>query len=60
LKNAPSAGRVAVLINKVESAAEYALAREAANQILRSPSVERVAIGALLGGGAKGWVVCTR
>jgi molybdenum cofactor cytidylyltransferase len=60
LKNAPSAGRVAVLINKVESAAEYALAREAANQILRTPAVERVAIGAVLGDGAKGWVVCTR
>ncbi len=60
LKGAASAGRTAVLINKVESAAEFALAREAANQILRNPSVERVAIGALLGDGAKGWVVCTR
>jgi molybdenum cofactor cytidylyltransferase len=60
LKNAPSAGRVAVLINKVESASEYALAREAADSILRDPSIERIAIGALLGDDAKGWLVCTR
>jgi len=60
LKNAPSARRVAILINKVESAAESALAREAAESILRDPSVERVAMGALLGDDAKGWVVCTR
>jgi molybdenum cofactor cytidylyltransferase len=60
LKNASSAGRVAVLINKVESAAEYALAREVADAVLRDSSVECVAVGALLGGDAKGWVVCTR
>ncbi len=60
LKNAASAGRAAVLINKVESAAEFALAREAADPILRDPTVERVAIGALLGAEAKGWVVCSR
>jgi molybdenum cofactor cytidylyltransferase len=60
LKGAASAGRTAVLINKVESAAELALARETADSILREPSVERVAIGALLGEAARGWLVCTR
>jgi molybdenum cofactor cytidylyltransferase len=60
LKSAALAGRVAVLINKVESAAECALAREVAGPILSDPTVERVAIGALLGGEAKGWVVCSR
>jgi molybdenum cofactor cytidylyltransferase len=60
LKNAASAGRAAVLINKVESATEFALAREVADPILRDPTVERVAIGALLGDEAKGWVVCSR
>ena len=60
LKGAASAGRTAVLINKVESAAECALAREVAKTILRDPTVERVAIGALLGDEAKGWVVCSR
>ncbi len=60
LKNAASAGRTAVLINKVESAAECALAREVADHVLRNSTVERVAIGALLGDEAKGWVVCAR
>jgi hypothetical protein len=60
LKNVSSAGRAAVLINKVESAAEVVLARETTDAILREPSVERVVIGALLGGDAKGWLVCTR
>jgi molybdenum cofactor cytidylyltransferase len=60
LKGAASAGRTAVLINKVESAAEYALAREVADPILRDPTVERVVIGALLGDESKGWVVCSR
>jgi len=60
LKNVPSAGRAAVLINKVESAAEVALARETAAAILRESSVERVVVGALLGSDAKGWRVCTR
>jgi molybdenum cofactor cytidylyltransferase len=60
LKNASSAARVAVLINKVESAAEYALAREVADAVLRDSSVECVVVGALLGDDAKGWVVCTR
>jgi len=60
LKDAPSAGRAAILINKVESAAELALARETADAMLRAPSVERVVIGALRGGAASGWRVCTR
>jgi len=60
LKNAASVERVAVLINKVESAVESALAREAAELILRDSAVERVVIGALLGDGAQGWRVCTR
>jgi molybdenum cofactor cytidylyltransferase len=60
LKNAPAAGRTAVLINKVESAAEFALARETADAILRESSVERVLAGALLGGDANGWRVYTR
>jgi probable selenium-dependent hydroxylase accessory protein YqeC len=60
LKNASSAGRVAVLINKVESAAEYALAREVAEQILLDVAVERVAVGALLGADGADWWVYTR
>jgi len=60
LKGAALAGRTAVLINKVESASECALAREVADHVLRDPSVERVAIGALLGDEVKGWVVCSR
>jgi molybdenum cofactor cytidylyltransferase len=60
LKGAASTGRTAVLINKVESADEYAAAREVAESILRDPRVERVAIGALLGEEPKGWVVCSR
>jgi len=60
LKNAPSARRAAVLINKVETAAEVALARETADAILRESSVERVVVGALLGSDAKGWLVYTR
>jgi molybdenum cofactor cytidylyltransferase len=60
LKGAASAGRTAVLINKVESADEYAAAREVAEPILRDPRVERVAIGALLSEEPKGWVVCSR
>jgi molybdenum cofactor cytidylyltransferase len=60
LKDAPATGRAAVLINKVESVPEIALARETADLMLRDPSVERVVIGALLGEGAKGWLVCTR
>jgi molybdenum cofactor cytidylyltransferase len=60
LKNAPSAGRAAILINKVETAAEVALARETADAIFREPSVERVVVGALLGSDAKGWLVYTR
>ena len=60
LKNAASAGRTAVLINKVESASEFATAREIAGQILLDAAVERVAIGALLGADGTDWLVCTR
>ena len=60
LKNAASAGRATILINKVESAGECALAQEVADLVLRNPTVERVAIGALLGDEAKGWLVCSR
>ncbi len=60
LKDAPSAARTAVLINKVESAAERVVAREIARLILREPGVERVAIGALRGGKAMTWLACTR
>jgi probable selenium-dependent hydroxylase accessory protein YqeC len=60
LKGAASAGRAAVLINKVESASEFALAREVAGRILRNAAVERVAMGALLGAEGAGWVVSSR
>jgi molybdenum cofactor cytidylyltransferase len=60
MKNAPAEGRAAVLINKVETDADFAVAREVAEWILREDAVERVVIGALLGGDAAGWVVCTR
>jgi probable selenium-dependent hydroxylase accessory protein YqeC len=60
LKGTPSAGRAVVLINKVESAPEFALARETAEQILCNSRVDRVVIGALLGDAAKGWEVWTR
>ncbi|MFB3117168.1 MAG: selenium cofactor biosynthesis protein YqeC [Myxococcota bacterium] len=60
LKGAASAGRTAVLINKVESASEFALAREVAGRILRDAAVERVAMGALLGAEGAGWVVSSR
>ncbi|MCH8891013.1 MAG: putative selenium-dependent hydroxylase accessory protein YqeC [Myxococcales bacterium] len=59
LKGAASAGRTAVLINKVESASEFAIAREVAEQILRDSAVERVAVGALLGAKGADWLVCT-
>ena len=60
LKGAASAGRAAVLINKVESASEFALAREVAGRLLRDAAVERVAMGALLGAEGVGWVVSSR
>jgi probable selenium-dependent hydroxylase accessory protein YqeC len=60
LKGAASAGRAAVLINKVGSASEFAIAREVAERILLEAAVERVVIGALLGDASNGWVVCSR
>ncbi len=60
LKGASSAGRTAVLINKVESASEFAIAREVAEQILRDSAVERVAVGTLLGAKGADWLVCAR
>ena len=64
LKDASKAERVAVLINKVESARQRAAAREVARCILEdrgdSPGlrVERVAIGALRDGASPRWEVC--
>ena len=60
LKGAVSAGRTVVLINKVESASEFAIAREVAEGILRDSAVERVAMGALLSAEGAGWEVCSR
>jgi molybdenum cofactor cytidylyltransferase len=60
LKGAASARRAAVLINKVDSAAGLALARETAERMLCNPKVDRVVIGALLGDAPPGWLVCTR
>jgi len=60
LKDAASARRVAVLINKVDGVHERALARETAEQILTDAAVDRVVIGALLGEAASGWQVCAR
>jgi len=60
LKGAASAGRTAVLINKVESASEFAIAREVAERILLDAAVERVAVGALLGAAGADWRVYTR
>jgi molybdenum cofactor cytidylyltransferase len=60
MKGAALAGRTAAVINKVETASELASAREIADHILRDSTVERVAIGALLGDEGKGWLVCSR
>jgi molybdenum cofactor cytidylyltransferase len=60
LKGAASAGRTVALINKVNSASEFAIAREVAERILCDSAVERVAIGALLGADGADWLVCTR
>ena len=59
LKGAASAGRSAVLINKVQSASEFAIAREVAEKILLDAAVERVAVGALLGAAGADWRVYT-
>lgn len=60
LKDAPQAARVAVLINKVESASQLEAARRVAHCILREPRVERVVIGALRGRLSSDWEVCSR
>jgi molybdenum cofactor cytidylyltransferase len=60
LKHAPPKSRVAVLINKVESAAEFERAREVARSVIQTPRIGRVAIGALRGDVAAGWEVWTQ
>lgn len=60
LKDASAARRAAILINKVESAAELAAAREVAQHAIGAGGVERVAIGALLGSDASIWRVYAR
>jgi molybdenum cofactor cytidylyltransferase len=60
LKDAPQAARVAMLINKVESASQLEAARRVARCVLREPRVERVAIGALQGRLSSDWEVCSR
>ena len=57
LKAVPPDARVAVLINKVESDAQRVSARQIADGVLRSPRVERVAIGALQGANPSDWEV---
>lgn len=46
-RNAPPGCRIAVLINKVESAGERALAARVAETVRREPAIERVVAGAL-------------
>ena len=60
LKDVPQAARVAILINKVESASQLEAARRVARCVLREPRVERVAIGALQGRPSSDWEVCAR
>ena len=60
LKSAAQATRAVVLINKVESAAQWEAARRTARCILEEPHVERVAIGAVQGKDASGWEVWSR
>ena len=57
LKSAPASARVAVMINKVESAAQRAVASRVARAVLREPVVERVVFGALEGGVGRAWEV---
>ena len=47
LKGIPAAARVVVCLNKVETAAQQALAREVATHVLIEPRVERVVLAAL-------------
>jgi molybdenum cofactor cytidylyltransferase len=60
LKNAAQNVRVAVLINKVESAAQLDDARQVARGVLQNTRVGRVAIGALRGQVPSDWEVWTR
>ena len=60
LKDAPPNARVAVLINKVESAQQREAAREVAECVLNDAGVERVAIGALAQGASAAWETCAR
>lgn len=59
LKHLPSGARVAVVLNKVESAAELAAARAVARAVLDHGRVERVLIGALRNP-SSGWEVRLR
>jgi len=47
LKGAPEGARIVPLINKVETAVQFAAARQIAHLALREPRVEQVVIGAL-------------
>ncbi len=60
LKNAAQNVRVAVLINKVESASQLDDARQVARGVLQNTRVGRVAIGALRGQVPSDWEVWTR
>jgi molybdenum cofactor cytidylyltransferase len=60
LKHAPPGGRVAVLINKVETPAERAAGHEVARHVLRCQAVERVVLGALRGPAGSRWEIAAR
>jgi molybdenum cofactor cytidylyltransferase len=60
LKHAPPGARVAVLINKVESASQFDAARQVAHGVIQNSRIERVAIGALRGRVASDWEVWTQ
>ncbi len=60
LKDAPPGARVVVLINKVESATQLALANAVARDVLRDANVERVVIGALGRRPSSNWLVSAR
>ncbi|MGE5138089.1 MAG: selenium cofactor biosynthesis protein YqeC [Rudaea sp.] len=47
LKNRPEAARVIPLVNKAANVAQLLVARDIAGQLLRSPSIDAVAIGAV-------------
>jgi molybdenum cofactor cytidylyltransferase len=60
LKRVPEGARVALLINKVETAVEYAAARRVAECALKSPRVERVVLGALKSSEPAPWEIWRR